>query len=88
MFEVPPASKIVRRSSGIRSASAKNVLWKAEEKWKARGWGLPYGGKNDNEYVLRGTMWADDDWLFCDNRERMVCMVKDIIEELLGLERA
>ena len=23
----------------------------------------------DNDYVLRGMMWADNFWLFCDNRE-------------------
>ena len=33
---------------------AKDVLWKAEEKWKAKGWWLPFGGRHDNEYVLRG----------------------------------
>ena len=34
-----------------------------------------FGGENDNEYVLRGMMWADNCWLFCDNKERLVCMV-------------
>ena len=48
---------------------AKYVLWKAEEKWKAKGWGLSCGPENDNEYVLRGMMWADNYWLFCDKRE-------------------
>ena len=35
-------------------------------------------------------MWADNHWLFCDNNnnnnERLVCMVNDIIEELLDLD--
>ena len=67
MFEARPASKTVRRSSGNRSASAtvvwrlrcygdvwpKYVLWKAEENWKARGWSLPFGGKNDNDDALQ-----------------------------------
>ena len=35
---------------------AKYVLWKAEEKWKARGWGLSFGGESDNEYILRSMM--------------------------------
>ena len=65
---------------------AKYVLWKAEEKWKAKGWGVTFGGQHDNEYVLRGMMWADNCWLFCDNKERLVCMVNDIIEELLELD--
>ena len=47
----------------------KYVSWKAEEKWKARDWGLSFGGKSDNEYVLRGMMWADNYWLFCHDRE-------------------
>ena len=62
------------------------MLWKADEKWKARGWELSFGGKNDNEYVLRSMMWADNFWLFCDNKERLVCMVNDIIEDLLVLD--
>ena len=37
---------------------AKYVLWRAEEKWKAKGWKLPFGGHHDNEYVMRGMMWA------------------------------
>ena len=63
---------------------AKHVLVKADEKWN-RGWGLPFGGKNDNEYVLRCMMWADNYWLFFDNQERLVCMVNDTIAELLDL---
>ena len=47
---------------------AKDVLWKAEEKWQAKGWGLSFGGQYDNEYTLRG-MRADNDWLLSDNRE-------------------
>ena len=31
-------------------------------------------------------MWADNYWLFCDGRERLICMVNDIIEELLDLD--
>ena len=37
---------------------AKNVLSTAEEMWRARGWGLSFGGQHDNEYTLRGMMWA------------------------------
>ena len=47
---------------------------------------LPFGGETDNEYVLRGMMWVDNYWLFCDNKERLVCIVKDIVEELVDLE--
>ena len=65
---------------------AKYVLWKAEEKWKTNGWELPCGGQHDNEYVLRGMMWADNYLLFCDNKEKLICMVNNIIEELLDLD--
>ena len=65
---------------------AKYVLWKAEEKWKAKGWRLPFGGQHDNDYVLRGMMWADNYRLFSDNKERLICMLNDIIEELLDLD--
>ena len=70
----------------LRGRVAKHVRWKAEEKWKAEGRGSPFSGQHDNEHVLRGMMWADNDLLFCDNRERLVCMVNDIIEELLDLD--
>ena len=50
----------------LRGRVAKCVLWKVEEKWEANGWGLPFGGRHDNEYVLRGMMLADNYWLFCD----------------------
>ena len=52
-----------RYSRGIRQGGVEAlVLWgrvekyvfcTAEVKWKARGWELPFGGENDNEYVLR-----------------------------------
>ena len=48
--------------------------------------GLPFGEQHDNEYKPRGMMWADNCRLFCDNKERLICMVNDIIEELLGLD--
>ena len=49
---------------------AQYVLWKAEEKWRAKGWGLPFGGQHDDEHLLRGMMWAGNYWLISDNRER------------------
>ena len=62
------------------------MLWIAEEKWRAKSWGLSFGGQHDNEFSLRGMMWADNYWLFSDNREELICMVNDIIEELLDLD--
>ena len=84
------ALRTVRQSSSAPDEVAL-PLWKAEEKWKAKGWvfgrrwGLPFAGQHDNEYVLRGMMWADNCRLFCDNREMLICMVNDI-EELLDLD--
>ena len=56
------------------------------QKAKIRGWGLTFGGLNDNEHVLRGMVWADNSCLFHDNKERLVCMVNHIIAELLDLD--
>ena len=92
--------KTASHSSGILGASAKEVwklpvLWGrvakyvlgiAEEKWRAKGWALPFGGQNDNECVLRGMMWADNCWLFSDKREGLIFRVNDTIEELLDLD--
>ena len=64
---------------------AKYVLWNAKGKWKARGWGLSAGGKNDNEYVLRGMMWAENCRLFSDIKERLVCMVSGIIRRAAAI---
>ena len=32
--------------------------------------------------TLRGMMWANNFWLLSDNREKLICVVNDIIEEL------
>ena len=31
-------------------------------------------------------MWDHNFWLFCDNKDRLVCLVNDIIEELPDLD--
>ena len=60
----------MRRSFAVRNASAraapvlwgrvdKYESWKAEVKWKTRGWGLTFGVENDNECVVRSMMRAD-----------------------------
>ena len=49
------------------------VLWKAEEKSKARGWGVAFGGECRNEYVLRGVMRADNGW-FVLRQQRETCL--------------
>ena len=64
---------------------AKYVLWKSEEKWRAKGWGLSFGGQHDNACLLRGMMSADNKWLFWDNKERLICIVNDLTE-LLDLD--
>ena len=61
----------------LRGRVAKYVLWKARREVESQRLGLPRGGQHDNEYVLRGMMWADTNCLFYDNRERYD-MVNDI----------
>ena len=58
---------------------------KAEEKWRAKGWGHP-SVDSDDGHVLRGMVRAGNYWLFSDNREKFICTVNDIIEELLDLD--
>ena len=64
MSVAPRVLRTERRNSGIPSAFwervAKSVLSKAEEKWRAKGGELPFGGQHDNEFVLRWMMWADN----------------------------
>ena len=31
-------------------------------------------------------MWADNYWIFSDDKEKLTCMINDIIEELLDLD--
>ena len=86
MFVVPRALRIAKLNSGILDAFTKEVwelvpvlwrritnyvLWKAEEKWRAKGWGIIL-------YPLRGMMWADNYWLFSDSRGRLTCMLNDM----------
>ena len=42
--------------------------------------------KLGDEYLFRGMMWADNFWLSSDDKEKLVCMMNDIIEELLDLD--
>ena len=70
---------------GIRG-QIRTYCGKYKKSGKQRVGGLPLGGQHDNEYLLCGMMWAGNHWLFCDNQERLVCMVNDIIDELLDLD--
>ena len=47
---------------------------------------LAFGGKYDIECMVRGMMWARNYWLFSDSKDQLVCMVKNIIAELLDME--
>ena len=46
---------------------------------------LSLGREHDSKYTLRRMMWADNYWIFGDNREKLIFMV-NIIEELLDLD--
>ena len=60
------------------------VYVKLRNKGRLEEWGLPFGGKYDNEFMLRSMMWADTHWLFSDSKDKLVYMVNDIIGGLLG----
>ena len=47
---------------------------------------LAFGGCFGDEYLFRGMTWADNYWLFSDDKEKLVCMVNDIVEELPDLD--
>ena len=47
---------------------------------------MAFGGQHDHECTLRSMMWADKYWIFSDNRDKLICMVNDIIEDLLELD--
>ena len=98
MSEGPRALRTARLNFGTLGASAEEV-WRFlccggalpnTCFGKRRKSGEPkagdFGGQHDNEYTLRGMMWVDNNWLFIDNREKLICMVNDIIEELLDLD--
>ena len=58
-----------------------------------QGVGTPFRRKIRRHVCVQRLMWEDNFWLFSDDREvffflkeMLVCMVNDIIEELLGLD--
>ena len=59
---------------------------KAERKWKAKRWRIAFGREGDDEYFFSGMMWADNYRIFSDDKEKLTCMVDDIIEDLLDLD--
>ena len=73
-------------SGAVGTCRTNTCCGKQRGSGRPEGWGLPFGVEKDNEYVLRHVMSADNYWLFCDNKERLVCRVNDIFEELLGLD--
>ena len=62
------------------------VLWKAERRWKAKGWEIMFGGGEDDEHRFSGMMWADNDWIFSDDKDKLTLVVNDIIDELMNLD--
>ena len=39
------------------------ILWKAEKKRKAMGWGIAFGWDGDEEYLFSWMMWDQKPWL-------------------------
>ena len=42
--------------------------------------------EEDDEYRFSGMMWADNYWMFSDDKDRLMRMVSDIIEELMDVD--
>ena len=59
---------------------------KTERKWKAKGWGIMFGGEGGDEYRFSAAMWADRNWIRSDERYKLTWMVNDITEELMDLD--
>ena len=51
--------------------AAKCLLWKAARKWKAKEEDA-LGGDVDDDYLYSGMTWADKQWLFSDDTEKLV----------------
>ena len=64
---------------------AKYVIWKVE-KWKARGWSLSLGKKTTTSTYFEARCGPIIYGLFCHDREVLVHMVNDVIEELMDLD--
>ena len=58
----------------------KYAVWNVERKWKAKGWGIMFGGEGDDEYRFSGMMWSDNFWIFSGDREKLTWMVNDILD--------
>ena len=100
MFVGPRALRIARLNSGNLGAFAKEV-WRLVRCGdaspntcfgKRRRGGEPKAEDNPSEgnttlsTRCAGMMWADNCWPFSDHREKLICMVNDIIEVLLDLD--
>ena len=62
------------------------LIAQAEKKWKAKRWRVAFGKEGDGECFFSGMMWADNYWIFSDDKEKLTCMINDIIEEFLDLD--
>ena len=51
-----------------------------------QGWEPAFGGKLDDECLFRGMRWADNYWQFSDDKEKVMCIVFCVVEELLELD--
>ena len=96
----PRVLRTARQKSGIRDASAKEV-WRLlccgvalpsmcsgelRKSGEPKAGSYPSVGSTSMSAPCGGMMWADNYWMFSDNREKLTCMVNDIIEELLDLD--
>ena len=75
---VPP---LEMHSAGSGGGSSVVVTWGHLCVVEPRRSGRPGG----DGYLFRGVTWADNYWLFCDDKEKLVRVVHGIQEELLDL---
>ena len=74
-------SRIARRNVNTPGVASRRA-WRLQSR---RGkW--PRMCEEDDGYRFISMMWADNYWIFSDNRERLMCMVNDIIDELMDLD--
>ena len=79
------ASRIVRRSFGIRHSLGREER-RPQFSQCGKGWEIMFGGEGDDEYRFSGMKWADNCWTFSDDREKLKCVVNDILDELMILD--
>ena len=78
-----------RRDSSVVGASGQNTYCGKQRRNRLE---IAFGGEGDDEYLLWGMMWADNNWLFSDDKEKLTLTLhppkkNDVIIALLKMTR-